>query len=77
MIGKVLGRERKRWRGSQAEKPWNTAPVLEFHPVRVKADLAVRTIAERRICGVFALAPPQGFFLGHFVSHRLQPGALV
>ena len=34
-------------------------------------------VAERRIPGVFALAPPDGLFLGDFEFHRLQAGSLV
>ena len=37
----------------------------------------MRAVTERWILGVFALAPPDGFFLRHFVFNRLQAGALV
>jgi hypothetical protein len=37
----------------------------------------VAAIAERRLGRVFALAPPEGLFLGDFDFHRLQAGALV
>ena len=40
-------------------------------------QILVRTIAERGICGVFALAPPDDFFLSDLIFHRLQAGAFV
>jgi len=40
-------------------------------------QILVRAVAERGIRGLFALAPPDGLFLGDLVLHRLQAGALV
>lgn len=43
----------------------------------LRAEFLVRTIAERRIGGVLALAPPDGGFFGDFEFHGLETGAFV
>ena len=49
----------------------------DSRPLLRLRQVLVRAVAERRVRGVLALAPPDGFFLRHLVFHRLQAGALV
>ena len=51
--------------------------VGELPPLFRLGQVLVRAVAERRVRGVFALAPPDGFFLGDLVFQRLQAGAFM
>jgi hypothetical protein len=46
-------------------------------PLLRLGQILVRPIAQRRISGVFALAPPDDFFLRHFVFYGLKSRAFM
>ena len=45
--------------------------------IRDLGQMLVRAIAKWRVPGLLTLAPPDGFFLGDFVFHRLQSRPFV